>query len=459
MIGLLLADVVFVDGPDSAAMTDQERGRALAFIIKGLTHLSELHEGWRAHQQPPVSTSCSFAVTFDLVSLDLPPASLPAVSNPKKPTVDDFNAIDCVWIDAAVDALGQTKAAIPDRKARIAELAADATTVALFAGFNPADAFVIFVTKYPCHWMGYTRPYPLEGFSTLCPPMLDASEWKNRYDLVAAHETGHIFQAPDEYVAENLTCDPTVKSGPFGVVNSNCELGNPTGVKCLMKRSDLELCSQTPLHWGWTDDDHDGTLDLLAPATIDSFTVVNPRLQVEEPDGRVAEPGWTVIIKGRNVWDARLVTFGGVVSPHMWLRALDELAATIPDEVSGIVNVAFTTRAGPANATFEQSWILVTQPAPPPNNGPPEVFGLIPQRGTPGTNVKILGASLVGPTRITFGHVEANLSSLPPEEVQDPHQIEIAVPLAPQGPGPVPVIVTTARGSSTPSIFSSFTYS
>jgi len=128
---------------------------------------------------------------------------------------------------------------------------------------------------------------------------------------------------------------------------------------------------------------------------------------------------------------------------------------TVPEDASGIVTISVVTRAGPSQSTFAQSWFLVAQPVLVPS-GPPVVFGLVPPHGPAGTAVTILGAGLLEPTRIEFGRVSADLSSLPPLEDRDQDQLTVA---APPGPlGPVRVVVTSDRGPSQPWLFSTFVY-
>lgn len=233
------------------------------------------------------------------VPITLDPASMLAPSPAKSPLDYDFDVIDVLWIDAALAELGYSKTDTPRLEDRIGALTADAALGLAFAGANPDDVYLVFVTKYPCHWGGYARPDL--GFATLCLPKLDKQGWQGKLDLVFAHETGHIFGGLDEYVSRELTCQPALLAGPFETLNSNCELNNPRSVKCLMKDSDLQLCDQTPLHWGWSDDDHDGVMDLAAPPTIDAFSVYDPVNQIWIPAGRAAEPGWTVTITGRKM--------------------------------------------------------------------------------------------------------------------------------------------------------------
>jgi IPT/TIG domain len=173
------------------------------------------------------------------------------------------------------------------------------------------------------------------------------------------------------------------------------------------------------------------------------------------PDCHAGAPGWTVGIKGRNVWDARVVTFGGVPAPRVWVDALDEIHVTVPEDVFGIVTISLVTRAGPSQSTFEQSWFLVAQPVLVPV-GPPVVFGLLPSSGPAGTAVTIVGADLLPPTSIRFGRVFADLSTLPPLEFRNPTSVTVAAPPGPSGP--VPVVVTSDKGSSQPWLLSTFVY-
>jgi hypothetical protein len=76
----------------------------------------------------------------------------------------------------------------------------------------------------------------------------------NNIDRVFAHETGHIFGAPDEYAASGCNCGGS--HGHFGQANGNCENCAPGGgVQCIMRANTWAMCSFTPLHLGYTDAD------------------------------------------------------------------------------------------------------------------------------------------------------------------------------------------------------------
>ncbi len=91
----------------------------------------------------------------------------------------------------------------------------------------------------------------------------------SRMNQVLAHETGHIFGAPDEYAgAGTCTCS---NYGYLGVTNGNCVNCTASPVTCLMASNTLQLCTFTKGHVGWRDSDSDGILDPVdAPITFPS---------------------------------------------------------------------------------------------------------------------------------------------------------------------------------------------
>src|SRR5262249_36951167 len=127
MLGHLLARVVFVEGTGNTKLTEAERRGMLKSVETAAKHLTDLHDGWRASQQPSVGRSCRFTITSERVTIDLNPAALPPPSNAKNPTNADFEAIDVKWIDATLDAMGHTKSKTPRLEDRVADLVADAT--------------------------------------------------------------------------------------------------------------------------------------------------------------------------------------------------------------------------------------------------------------------------------------------------------------------------------------------
>ncbi len=88
---------------------------------------------------------------------------------------------------------------------------------------------------------------------------------------VAAHETGHVFYALDEYTESG--CTTSGRGGYLNAANLNCQNGG-TSDNCIM-RGQLEpfntpaICASTRLMLGWRDTDVNGILDIvdLPPTT------------------------------------------------------------------------------------------------------------------------------------------------------------------------------------------------
>ena len=61
-------------------------------------------------------------------------------------------------------------------------------------------SLIAFFTRYPLKWFGYAgRPRVVMH--------LDNGNWgQDNIDRVFAHETGHIFGAPDEYASSDCGC-------------------------------------------------------------------------------------------------------------------------------------------------------------------------------------------------------------------------------------------------------------
>ena len=107
-------------------------------------------------------------------------------------------------------------------------------------------SMIAFFTRYPLKWFGYAgRPRVVMH--------LDNGSWgPDNIDRVFAHETGHIFGAPDEYAKSNCGCEGA--HGFFGQPNKNCSnCATGGGVACIMKSNSWSVCSWTPGHFGWED--------------------------------------------------------------------------------------------------------------------------------------------------------------------------------------------------------------
>lgn len=106
-------------------------------------------------------------------------------------------------------------------------------------------AYCAFFTKYPLGWFAYAS---LGG-----PRLVMAYEndgWgPDNIDRVFAHETGHIFGAPDEYASSGCGCGG--QWGHYNMPNGNCSNCAANSVDCIMKSNSWAMCYYTPYHLGF----------------------------------------------------------------------------------------------------------------------------------------------------------------------------------------------------------------
>ena len=107
-------------------------------------------------------------------------------------------------------------------------------------------AYVAFFTKYRLKHFAYANI----GGPKLVMHYKNDGWGPNNIDAVFAHETGHIFNAPDEYGGAKCNCEGSW--GFFERPNANCASCAPGGgVRCLMRMNDFVMCESTPFHLGY----------------------------------------------------------------------------------------------------------------------------------------------------------------------------------------------------------------
>jgi hypothetical protein len=218
LTGSVAVGVIIVEGPsrDGLQFTHDERLKVHSKVQDALAWLG------RQQQLRPVSWS------YDLrdVTLEVAPNS----SLPK----DQWEAL---WRDPAMKAMGYGPGIDPG--------GVEDYVIAL-RSFVEADwAFCAFFTKYPAPHFAYADvggPHLVMEYSN--------DGWgPDNIDRVFAHETCHIFGAPDEYSKSG--CDCLGSWGFFGLPNGNCETcAAHGGTACLMRQNTLVMCPYTPWHIG-----------------------------------------------------------------------------------------------------------------------------------------------------------------------------------------------------------------
>ncbi len=124
-----------------------------------------------------------------------------------------------------------------------------AATVKGWAG--AVGAYIGFVSKYRQHHFAYA----FFGGGPLYMQYSNDGWGPDQIDRVFAHETGHVFNAPDEYT--KCQCYQQYGKGYCSARNNNCRGTDATACTayqqpCIMDKNDLtNICLYTRKHIGW----------------------------------------------------------------------------------------------------------------------------------------------------------------------------------------------------------------
>ncbi len=227
LIGSVAVGLIIVEGPTTDLKFDRsERATVVAEVQNGLS--------WLGSQEAKAGVSWSYDI--QVVTLDTPPG----------PGSLTFGQKEALWRDPALAKLGYGPG-LSGASSYIQDLRSQLRT---------RWAYCAFFTKYPAGHFAYAS---VGGPRIVM--QYDNDGWgPSNIDRVFAHETGHIFGAPDEYPSSGCTC-----GGQWGYLKApngncqNCAAGG--GVDCIMRSNSWAMCSYTPVHFGWRDSDNDGILD------------------------------------------------------------------------------------------------------------------------------------------------------------------------------------------------------
>ena len=216
MRGRIGIGLVIVAGPtEELSFTVEEQTKVVADVQNALS--------WLGSNVPDSNITWSY---------DIQPVALSA---PADPSIYQFDELEEYWRDPALTSLGYSEGL------QGVEDYVDNLVLNLDVDF----AYCVFFTKYPVGHFAYAitdEHYLVMDY--------DNDGWTPAsIDRVFAHETCHIFGAPDEYAGSG--CDCGGSWGTSGGSNANCENCSHDLVPCIMRENTWDLCSATPGHLGW----------------------------------------------------------------------------------------------------------------------------------------------------------------------------------------------------------------
>ena len=218
LTGKIAFAAIIVSGPGSLAVSDDEKNKILSEVIVGL-------EFWT--NAAPAMVNLQFKLYHGYVS----------ISAADSTACPSYRACHDVFADPALEALGFS----------IGQAGKDEVAQYIKDNSGSDGAYIGFFSKYKQSHFAY-------AYSGGGPLYMQYSndEWgPDQLDRVFAHETGHVFNAPDEYTAGKCNCYINYGKGSCSEGNHNCVDCTSSQSSCIMDSNEFSLCSYTKKHLGW----------------------------------------------------------------------------------------------------------------------------------------------------------------------------------------------------------------
>lgn len=218
LAGRIAVGLVLVSGPTpDLTLSEDEQIKIAAEVQNGLT--------WLAGNSP--ARDVTWAQHIETLTVDVADT----------PSAADWEDYEAPWRDAALRQLGMP-VGLDGVSTFITHLKAE---------LQAERAFCAFFTKYTLWHFAYAGL----GGPRLVMHYGNDGWGPDNIDRVFAHETCHIFGAPDEYASSGCDCGGAY--GPDGVPNANCENGAVGGgVPCIMRANTWAMCDYTFRHLGYS---------------------------------------------------------------------------------------------------------------------------------------------------------------------------------------------------------------
>ncbi|MEW6416519.1 MAG: hypothetical protein AB1480_00140 [Nitrospirota bacterium] len=237
MVGRILFNAIFVESnggidPNTYTWTAADRTTIQNEIIAGLSWWANTAWTYTTYHTP-----ISFATLFRYNANCL--TSYEPISHPSS---DDYLWINQIMANFGYGSGDQFARTTAFNTAQRTAYNTNWATVS-FIGYNPSPASTTFTDGY------FAYAYIRGPYSQL---LFRNNGWgTSSYDIVNAHETGHLYGASDEYYQAGYGGCTSCAAATNNVLNGNCEYCNANSIDCMMKSNSSSLCGYTPGQLGW----------------------------------------------------------------------------------------------------------------------------------------------------------------------------------------------------------------
>ena len=218
LTGKIAVAAIIVSGPGDLAVSDAEKNKIVSEVTAGLQFWTDI-------------APSSAYLQFQLYHYYCP------IYAAERDSCPSYTACHDVFANPALQFLGYRKGRAGRNKLarNIKEQSnADGAYLSYFSKYRQKH-FAYAYAKGPLYMQ-----YENDGWGP------------NQIDRVFAHETGHVFYAPDEY--GNCGCDNTEYGRGYCTArNGNCDECAGPLTSCIMKNNALNICEYTRKHVGWCD--------------------------------------------------------------------------------------------------------------------------------------------------------------------------------------------------------------
>ena len=216
LTGKIAVAAIIVSGPGNLAISDSEKSKVLSEVQLGL-------DFWA--NAAPATAYLQFVLAYAHIT----------ISAADSASCSNYAACHNVFADAALESIGFTS---KDEAAQYVKDASDSD-----------GAYLAFFSKYNQKHFAYAY----FGGGPIYMQYSNDGWGPNQIDKVFAHETGHVFNAPDEYTTNACDCDRNYGKGTCSAKNQNCVDCTSSQSSCIMDTNEFTLCSYTKKHLGWCD--------------------------------------------------------------------------------------------------------------------------------------------------------------------------------------------------------------